>query len=99
MDDPELSEILQEWKAPGAPPTLRNRVLPQERSWWRWLLTGTIRVPVPVGVAAIVVLAFWIYSRIPGTPLQAPPVPPTPPVTLADFQPVARLAPRIVGEQ
>jgi len=100
LDDRELSEILHQWEAPGAPPTLRERVLPVREAarttLWRWLLTGTIRVPVPVGVAAVIVLVFWIYSKVPGPPVT---VPTAPPVTLADFQPVAQLQPRIVGEQ
>jgi hypothetical protein len=106
MDDGELSRILQEWKAPGAPATLRDRVrspvaptLPSRQTFGRWLLTGTVRVPVPVGVAAIIVLAFWMYSRAADTPVPMPQVPQAAPVTLADFQPVARLEPKIVGEQ
>jgi hypothetical protein len=110
MDDPELSQMLRKWKAPDAPPTLRDRVLPRRQpvtqtlpaeparhTPWRWLLTGTIRVPVPVGIAAIVALAFWIYLQRLEPPLPIPQVPQAP-VTLADFQPVARLEPKIVGE-
>jgi hypothetical protein len=103
FDDRQLSEMLEEWKAPDAPPTLRNRVLPRQPApagparpaAWRWLLTGSIRIPVPVGVAALIVLALWLYSQRPSPPV---PVPPGPPVTLADFQPVVRLEPKIVGE-
>jgi hypothetical protein len=99
LDDRELNEMLQEWKAPDAPASLRERVWmaqqPAKQPLWRWLLTGTIRVPVPVGVAAAIVLAFWIYSKVPSQPVE---VPQGPPVTLADFQPVARLEPKIVGE-
>ena len=114
LDDRELSEILHQWEAPGAPPTLRERVLPArqtaKKTIWRWLLTGTIRVPVPVGVAAGILLAFWIYSSVatktpenflgdPGGNSQPVSSPQARPVTLADFQPVAQLQPRIVGEQ
>ena len=112
FDDHELSEILGAWKAPAPPGTLRDRVLPRRQpatptvpakparqALWRWLLTGTIRIPVPVGVAALIVLAFWMYARVPNTPTAIPQVPQSAPVTLADFQPVARLQPKIVGEQ
>ena len=106
LDDRELSEMLQEWKAPDAPASLRDRIwrsrqpagqTPSRPTLWRWLLTGSIRVPVPGGVAAAILLAFWIYrSNVPSAPVE---VPQGPPVTLADFQPVARLEPKIVGEQ
>ena len=34
-------------------------------SWLRWLVTGTIRVPVPVALAALLLAAFWIASMRP----------------------------------
>ncbi|HLG56571.1 MAG TPA: cupin domain-containing protein [Vicinamibacterales bacterium] len=69
MDDRELNRLLREWKAPDAPPHLRPRGAPASRL--RWLVTGTIRVPVPVALAALVLAAFWFASTRPG-PMSTP---------------------------
>jgi hypothetical protein len=55
INDDELKHALQQWRAPNAPASLERRVLPSE-PWWRWLLTGSIRVPVPALIAAAAVL-------------------------------------------
>ncbi len=99
MDDGELDELLREWQAPAAPGHLRAPVRTQP--WWRWLMTGTIRVPVPVGLAAAVALLVgaWMYSsatRDPGISTQ--PASTQPAVSLADFQPVAEAELRYVGD-
>ena len=66
LDEKELSHLLSQWDAPAAPASLGRRVLPRRGSWWRWLFTGTIRIPVPVGVAAVVLVGLWIhYSKAP----------------------------------
>ena len=120
-DDRELNELLHEWQAPAAPPTLHARVRAGRMSTGngrascvvpgflgrrslgeggsrtvRWLLTGTIRVPVPVGLAVAALLGLWVYTSLPDpVPVRAP----EPTVSLADFEPVPRLEPRIVGEE
>jgi quercetin dioxygenase-like cupin family protein len=58
MDDQDLNRLLQEWKAPDTPPGLRPRPTPQ--SWLRWLVGGSIRVPVPVALAALLLAAAWM---------------------------------------
>ena len=96
LDDRELNQLLHEWTAPPAPASLRRRVSARRGSWWRWLLTGTIRIPVPVGIAVVVAAAVWVYSSASARP----PVPqPAASVSLADFQPVLQLEPRVVGGQ
>ncbi len=55
-DDPKLSELLKEWQVPGAPPSLDARMLARREGWWSSLLTGSIRVPVPVVVAIATIL-------------------------------------------
>jgi quercetin dioxygenase-like cupin family protein len=58
MDDQELNQLLREWTAPDAPPHLRP---PRPRqSLLRWLVTGSIRVPTPVAIAALLLIAFLI---------------------------------------
>lgn len=102
MDDRELNHLLREWKAPDTPAfALRAGagkpapVLPR----WTWLLTGTIRVPVPVGLAAALLLAFWLYASRDGQPVEiTQPASTQPVVSLADFQPVETVELRVVGE-
>jgi hypothetical protein len=94
LDDKELKQILNKWEAPKAPARLTHRVLPQPMSWREWMFKGSIRVPVPVGVAAVVVLVLWIlFGRLAPTP--APIVQAPTSSTLADFQPVDQLEPTI----
>ena len=97
LDDKELNNLLRTWEAPAAPESLNRRVLPQRSSWWRWLFSGTIRIPVPVGFAAVAVIAFWLYYS--KTPSVAPVSQPAGPVSFADFQPVRQLDPVLVGER
>ena len=95
LDDRELDTLLQQWQAPLAPPSLRAKVLPHRSHWWQWLATGTIRVPVPVGIAAVLALAAFLYFfRTTERPTAAQPAKS---VSLADFQPVKQLEPRVVG--
>jgi uncharacterized membrane protein YhhN len=92
LNDDELNNLLGKWEAPPAPPSLDVTVAlaVRRRTWARWLLTGSIRVPVPIFVALLVVI-LWMsgYRWHPN-----PPTPAT--VTLADFQPVQRIEPTIV---
>lgn len=100
MDDRELNQLLREWKAPDAPPHLGPRVpaTAVKRRWWAWLLTGSIRVPVPIGVAAALIAAFWLFSGDPvREPVAEPPSLSQPVVSLADFQPVETVELRVVG--
>jgi quercetin dioxygenase-like cupin family protein len=58
MDDQELNRLLQEWRAPDAPAHLRP---PRAGApWLRWFVSGTIRVPVPVALAALLVSGVWV---------------------------------------
>jgi len=63
-EDFELRSLLEEWEAPRTPASLEARVLDSietpRSSWWRFLLTGYIRVPVPVACA----LALFVTGGI-----------------------------------
>ena len=111
LDDHELKELVPSWKAPEAPEHLHRQVFgAPRRSWWAWLLTGGIRVPVPA-CAAIVLLVAWLAierqpdvdSRGAGasesatTPAPVPPAADQTVVTLADFQPPAEIQVKVVG--
>ena len=97
LDDRELNRILQQWQAPGAPPSLRVKVLPHSSQWWQWLTKGTIRVPVPVGIAAVLALAAFLYFVRTPAAEQPTAIQPAKSVSLADFQPVKQLEPRVIG--
>lgn len=93
LNDDELRRVLREWDAPAAPSILEQRVLgaatpsPVNR-WLQWLATGSIRIPVPVGIAAVLVLVFLaVYALEQPRPVR---------VNLAEFQPVKELKPRII---
>jgi hypothetical protein len=94
LNENELDQLLRKWEAPAAPRTLKRRVVPPQKSWWRWLLTGSIRVPVPIALAAVVLVAVWIhYSRPVTTQRAAQPAT----VSLTDFKPVPQLQPILVS--
>jgi hypothetical protein len=72
LNDDELNLLLKRWEAPEAPHHLRAPF--PKVTVWRWLWTGRIHVPVPVGLMALaVVAALWAISlkekpEIRGTP-------------------------------
>jgi hypothetical protein len=94
LDEKELNELLQKWQAPAAPASLKRKVLPQQgTSWSSWLWKGSIRVPVPVALAAALLVAVWIYAARPAPVRVADPST----VSLADFEPVQQLQPVVVS--
>jgi hypothetical protein len=89
LNDDELNQVLREWHPPDGPTSLEARLFP-EQPWWRWLLTGSIRVPVPVGLAMLAVFGFLLYE------LRQPQASPSGSVSLADFQAIENASPQIV---
>jgi hypothetical protein len=86
LNDEQLKEILREWRVSDAPAYLEERVFAPPRPWWRWLLTGSVRIPIPALVLALIALAAVFYSlRKPATP-----------AGISNFQPVKQLNIRIV---
>lgn len=60
MEDRDLDRLLREWQAPDAPSHLRApRAI---RSPWRWLVSGSFRVPVPVAAAALLLVGLWVTT-------------------------------------
>lgn len=96
MNDRELNELLRQWKAPSAPASLEEKLFtrPEPDSWWRWLLHGSIRVPVPAGAAILAILIVSLYAAVMGP--QRYDVSPPRQVSLADFRPVKQLEVRII---
>jgi hypothetical protein len=90
LNEDELKRLLQSWRAPATPRSLSERVLGREAPWWRRIFGASFRIPVPVAVAAAVVIALFLIYRKPPEP---PDVPSQPTTSLAGFQPVRRLDP------
>ena len=95
LDEQELKQLLARWEAPPAPASLRESVLQDRMKWWRWLISGTIRVPVPIGMLAIALLAIWLYSTAVTRPKSMPPQREEP-VLMKGFKPVEQLTPVII---
>lgn len=101
LDDHELKQLASAWKAPDAPTHLHGRVFgPPRRSWWAWIFTGAIRIPVPACAAILLLVAWLVFER---AQPHAQPIQSTVPstsnqsVTLADFHPPAEVQVRVVG--
>jgi hypothetical protein len=92
LSEQELNQLLRQWKAPDAPSSLDRKVLPRRASW-RWIFSGSIRIPVPAVAAILVALALWAFLRTTPPPAQTQ----GSPVSLTDFQPVKQLEPKVVG--
>ena len=109
LDDKDLNQLLRKWKAPAAPATMRVAAVSSRQSLWRWIWSGRIRVPVPVGAAIVFgALAFWIYSsRTVHAPLTSPvgnatvstPAPQDSPVPPASTPPVEHISPKVVADE
>ena len=91
LNDQELNKLLEQWTAPGAP---RDLKLPKHESWWRWFVNGSIRIPVPVGVALVIAAGVWLYATRATT---KPAQPAAKAVSLVDFRPVGQMEPRVIG--
>lgn len=83
IDDPKLSKLLKEWQVPGAPPSLDARVL-GKRGWWSFLWMGSIRLPVPVGIAVAAILLVMATALV----RQRTAAPAASGISLVDFRPV-----------
>ena len=94
LDDEELNAFLREWQAPPAPPSLGEKFFPTIASapWWRWLVGGTIRIPVPAAIAVVAILLISVFFGVLNSRAKGPPRE----VRFADFQPVNQLQPRII---
>jgi hypothetical protein len=76
--DPELGRLLEEWTVPALPDTLDRRVLDSYRTQvgraplWQRFFTTSLRVPLPVAVALLLILAlaFWVPRRKPEPPME-----------------------------
>jgi hypothetical protein len=94
-DDPKLRELLRAWQAPGAPKSLDERVLGLRKPRWAFLVTGSIRVPVPVGLAialALLMMGATLFQQRPWAERVASPV------SLVDFRPVSDVNVRVIRQ-
>lgn len=92
-DDRELRDLLKEWRVADAPRSLDERVLQPRAQWWRALLTGSIRIPVPVALAVAALLLVLTVAWL----KQPPAAEPAPfSISLVNFQPVSDLNVRVI---
>ncbi len=91
-DDPKLTELLREWQVPDAPPSLDARVLGPRKNWWSFLFTGSIRVPVPVGLAIVAIVLAMGAALL----RQREPRPVSSTINLIDFRPVSDVNVRVI---
>ena len=89
MDDRELQDLLSRWKAPNeVPPHIEQRIFGAE-NWWRWLLRGSVRIPVPVlGFAVLLIAGGYLFFRDGVVEKRE--------LRLADFQPVSEIKVRVI---
>jgi hypothetical protein len=74
-----LDSLLREWKAPESPAEMDRRIKNAYRAamdertapWWRAMWSARLSVPVPVLLAAIVVLALLFWLRSPSSTVPA----------------------------
>lgn len=94
LTDAQLDELLAGWRAPIAPESIEHNLFSKagSGSWFSTLLRGTIRVPVPVGIASV---AVWIAVIVISLTRHTVPAPRNE-VTLADFQPVKQVTVRVI---
>jgi hypothetical protein len=95
IDDQKLSELLKVWQAPNAPASLDARVLGPRRRWWSFLLTGSVRVPLPVTAAITAILVVMAVALV----RQRTAAPVSPGINLADFRPMPDLNVRVIRGQ
>ncbi len=93
MNDHELDDLLRRWEAPAAPEHLEARIFGARPSAWHWLLRGSVRIPVPVMLALLLLAGVW-FAWSPKKNEAAKPA--VHEVRLSDFQPVAEIKPRII---
>ena len=86
-DGRKFRELLQEWRVPGVPKSLDERVLGLRRPWCTFLLTGSIRIPVPVGLA----LAGILLAMAGALSRERTAEPVAGSVSLVEFRPVSDL--------
>jgi len=87
LNDEELNDLLRQWQAQPAPASLTSKILRAgRRPGWRWLLTGSIRLPVPFALAfGVLLVAVFLTLTHPARPR-----------VRSEFQPVKRLEPHII---
>ena len=95
FDDDDLKPLLSRWEAPEPPDRLRSRIFgAPPRSPWAWMLTGSVRVPVPAIVVLVIALVWLAAGRL--SPGAEETVSGEQPVSLADFRPAEEMRVRIV---
>src|ERR1022692_4390167 len=97
-DGRKFRELLPDWRGPGVPKSLDERVLGLRRPWCTFLLTGSIRIPVPVGLALagiLLALAGILLAMAGALSRERTAEPVAGSVSLVEFRPVSDLHVRV----
>ena len=64
-NDSQLISLLREWKV-ETPASFTLRVMDARQPWWQFLLSGSIRVPVPVApcLLALTLAGAWRQTQL-----------------------------------
>ena len=98
LNEDELDQMLAGMPAAELPERAERRVLAGYRamrpriSFWRWLVRGEVRVPVPVLAGFVLLLAGGVLAFVG----RSQPAPPGKEMTLDQFRPVDDLKIRVV---
>jgi hypothetical protein len=99
MDDPQLHELLREWKVEDAPAALEERVMRRRERWWSVLINGSVRVPAPVALAFGLMVVAMGAALVRERPAPAPSAGAPAAVSLADFRPVQDVRVHIIARR
>jgi hypothetical protein len=90
LNDEELNRLLSRWEAPQKPASLKRRIFVRRLPLWSRLWTTSLRVPLPVAAAIVLLFVLGFHYLHSSEPAETPGAVPT---SLAGFQPVRQLDP------
>lgn len=93
LTDQELDRLLAAWKTPIPTASMRAATFRKPAPLWRRMWTASIRIPIPLAAALILLaaLGWWWAMRVPHVPAASRRV-----NGRMLLQPVAELRPRII---
>lgn len=87
LNDDELDMMLQAWRVPLAP----TQDLSKLQRAWKWISKGSVRLPVPVVLTALVAMVCLMCFAV-----RAPDISRPTESSVSDFRPVKRVQVRII---
>ena len=97
LTDAELDRLLGQWQAPPAPEGMRRALFGTAKPWYSRAWSVSIRVPLPLGLAVLAGLGFFVVEMRRTAP--APAAIQSAPLGFKELRPVVELKPRIIRGQ